>query len=237
MKRNLLFVFMLLSMSLFSQNVITGQPEKNYLEVVGTAEVDLVPDQYFVSVIIEGKDNENNDKYLLKQESLFFSVLKELGLDPSKDVKVVDLISRIETKIFSERYRISKKYMIELTDRALVTKLFIELPKVEIGNISLDKMESSKMEEVKQQLVVEAMKAAKRKAESMTQAIGQSIGKAILIEEQKGILDRFFPANSVMMQNTSGNGNLGGSMKWDSPTPEMQPITIQASVLVRFEIK
>ncbi|HML83701.1 MAG TPA: hypothetical protein PKE52_00935, partial [Bacteroidales bacterium] len=77
-----LIVFTLLSISLFSQDIINGQHEKNYLVVVGTSKVDLVPDQFFVSVIIEGKDNEDNDKYLLKQESLFFSALKELGIDP-----------------------------------------------------------------------------------------------------------------------------------------------------------
>ncbi len=237
MRRILLIVFTLLTISLFSQDIINGQHEKNYLVVVGTSKVDLVPDQFFVSVIIEGKDNEDNDKYLLKQESLFFSALKELGIDPSKDVKVVDLISKIETKIFTERFRISKKYMIELTDKALVTRLFIELPKIEIGNISLEKMESSKREEAKQQLEVEAMKSAKHKAELMTQAIGQSIGKAIYIEEQNGLFNGFFSANSAMDQNESGNINVGGSMKGDMPSPEMQPITIQYSVLVRFEIK
>jgi len=97
------------------------------------------------------------------------------------------------------------------------------------------------MEQFRKEVKVNAIKAAKEKAESLAAAINQSIGKAIYIQEMN-----YF--NPYVMSNTLQDqafGAFGNSMKGSEgyenasaiPEIEFEKIKLESSISVKFELK
>ncbi len=86
MKKITLIVLTVLSINCFSQtkNFI----DQNYIEVTGKAEMELIPNEIYLKIILNEKDfkgRENPDGV----EKAMIEKLQEIGIDVSKDLAVV----------------------------------------------------------------------------------------------------------------------------------------------------
>jgi len=82
-----------------------------------------------------------------------------------------------------------KEYQLKLSDSKTVGKVFTELQKIGISNISIDKLNNSNIEKYRQEVKINAIKSAQEKAKSLTNAINQEIGKALYIKEHENIVN------------------------------------------------
>lgn len=212
----------------FEKNFI----DQNYIEVTGLAKIELVPDEIFVNVTISEKDNKGKEP-MEQLERKMLSKLKEIGIDTKKDLAVLDVTSNFKdyllkkTDIFT-----GKTYQIIAHDGRTVGRLFQELEKLNISNISIEKLDHSEIEKYRREVKVQAVKEAKEKADAMTAAIGLSTGKALYIQE---IDDYYIPR--PMMKTANYEMSVRQDAAMEVPDIDFEKIKLEYKVIVRFAIE
>jgi uncharacterized protein YggE len=226
----------------FFSSILTAQKisEMPTISVSGVAEIFVVPDEAVFSLEVE---KINMDVQIAKEENdqsvaQILALAKKFDIK-SKDIKT-DFISVTKKYEFVGRgdarkreftgFAVSKTVIVKLRDLKKFEEFFSEVLKTglsEIRRISLDNSESQKYKEEARE---KAMIAAKKKAEAMARALGQTIGKAVEIQEtNSSIINRY--AN-ITANTTSSFGNTGdGSGTFSAGT-----ISIKIQVGVKFQL-
>lgn len=179
---------MLYFLSLGFTTTMAQSGEKNfidrpYIEVTGKAEMEVVPDQIYLNIVINEKDNKG--KVVLAQaEKDMIDKLKNLGLDTKKDLSVKDMSSNFKNYwVRSSEIMTSKEYQLLVTNAQTAGKVMQGLEKIGISNVSIERVDHSQIEQFRKDVKVKAVKNAKEKATDMAQAVGQIVGKALYIQE------------------------------------------------------
>ncbi|MBQ4279157.1 MAG: SIMPL domain-containing protein, partial [Rikenellaceae bacterium] len=152
---------------------------QNYIEVTGKAEMEVVPDEIYVAITINEKDNKGKVS-IDQQEKAMFRSLKDLGIDLEKDMTVQDMSSDLKTYVFKKNaVMTSKSYQLKVGSAALLGKVFQALAADGISDASVMRTDVSNLKELRQQVRAEAAKAARMNAETLAGALGQQAGPAI----------------------------------------------------------
>jgi len=185
----------------FSQTIGKNFIDDNYIEVTGSAELEVVPDEIYIKVILSEKDNNGREPLELR-ETQMINTLKGIGIDVEKDLVIRDFISNFR-KYWLKKKDIftTKEYEILVQDADTAGKVFQQLEKIKISNISIAKLDHSKIEDYRQEVKIKAMKATKEKANYLAEAIDQKVGKAIHIMELDNALYNSVQGNSVGYAN------------------------------------
>jgi uncharacterized protein len=233
MKTNLVFIFLFFGSVVFSQsgkNFI----DQNYIEVTGKSEMEIIPDEIYIDILIQEKDNKGKESVEVLERKMI-KKLTEIGVDVEKDLAVSDFSSNFKSYFIKKNDILtSKQFQLIVHDAAKAGLVFQELEKLEISNLNISRVDHSKMTDFRKEVKVKAVQAAKEKAADMAESIGQSIGKAIYIQEmgEPYMGGRSFEyANQIMIKGVSTLDD-GVSM----PEIQFEKIKLEYSVLVRFEL-
>ncbi|MDR3704643.1 MAG: SIMPL domain-containing protein [Paludibacteraceae bacterium] len=228
MKKITLTLLLLLAITL-SMQAQKNFLDINYIEVTGTANKEVTPDMIYLNIVI----NENDIKTAInEQEKNMVEKLKGIGIDVVKDLSMEDMDSYFKSRFLKKKdVLLSRNYQLLVHDGKTVAKVFTELEKIDISNISVAKIDHSKITELRKEVRANAIKAAKEKAEYLTKAVGQTIGKAIYIEVTNENEPRPIRVNNMMYKTAS--------LAEDAYEPDIdfKTIKIESSILVRFELK
>ncbi|MEL6811862.1 MAG: SIMPL domain-containing protein, partial [Bacteroidota bacterium] len=154
-----------------------------YIEVTGTAEKEVVPDQIFISIKLTDKVRRKENYSILQQEQRLFEIVKNLGLDPN-NLYLADAISEVNKKRQREKgVKITKDYVLIAKDANEVNKIYDALFEKDIKDANVFKTASSKIVKIRKEVRIQAIKAAKEKADYLLSAIGESVGKPLKIIE------------------------------------------------------
>jgi uncharacterized protein len=235
MKKTLTILGLLISSLIFSQTGEKNFIDQNYIEVTGSAEMEVVPDQIYLKIILDEKDLKAKSTL----EDIEISMIKELGsldINIKKDLAIIDLSSNFkyyfikESKIYQ-----SKEYELMVKDAATAGKVIKKLEELGISNVSISRVDHSNIKEFQRQVKINAMKIAKEKANELVNAIDQSIGRALYIQEIDNRLSA--KALSVSSANIIVRGYSSDIDESNQPAIEFEKIKLQYSILARFEIK
>ena len=234
MKR-IIFVLVALSISALSYGQILQKNfiDQNYIEVTGKSELSIIPDQIFIKVLLNEKDSKNKVS-LSELEEKMINKLKEIGIDTKTNLLIKDISSNFKYYFLTkDKIFLSKEYQILVNDGKKASQVFLELENIGISNISIDRVDNTKIEEYRKEAKVNAIIDAKEKAKSLANAIDQNIGKALLIQEltNRNVRPGMDP-NTIMIRGTS---NIYGSNA--APDIEFEKIIIEYSIFCRFELK
>ena len=159
--------------------------DQPYVEVAGSADTLVTPDEIFIAINISEKDTKNKTS-VEELERKMFDALKAMGIDVEKDLTTSDLSSNFKTYFLkSKDIMKSKDYMLKVKDAVTATKVFIKLEDLGISNSSIDHVDYSKMEEMKNIMRTRAIENAKSRAIALTKPLQQSIGPAIFISDNE----------------------------------------------------
>ena len=239
-KLNMLFTFFFFLVGLSSVEAqTTGKNfiDLNYIEVTGKAEMEVVPDEIYIRIVISEKDFNMKQK-LEDIEKKMIDKLKEIGVPVEKEFSVMDFSSSFKYYILkkTEIYA-SKEYQLILHDAKTINRVYQEMDKLGISNISITKLDHTKMEMYRKEVKINAMKAAKEKAEALAGAINQTIGKAVYIQEievnnfSSFYANKALAANAVVQQEYSSMGND------KVPYIDFAKIPLEYSIMARSELK
>ena len=236
MKRILLFILSIHSLFTFSQTGTKNFIDQNYIEVTGKAEMEVVPNEINLRILINEKDFKNKTS-LVEIEKSMLNKLTEIGIDISKQLAIKDMTSNFRNYwLKSSTINATKEYQLTVSDAKTVGKVFQELESLGISNISITTIEHSEIQEFKKSVKINAIKAAKVKAKSLINAIDQEIGKAIYVKELNNHVYGTFKRKEANLSNISIKGYLNENTMKLEPKIEFEKIKLEYSILVRFEI-
>ena len=153
MKNYLFGLLLFIAPRVFTQIGEKNFIDQNYIEVTGKADMEVTPDEIYIKIFINEKDNKG--KLLSEIEQSMLNKLKELGYDLSKDLAIKDLISNFQYYWFIKADIIlSKEYHLLTHDAKTAGKVFVELQKLGISNVSIDRVEHSKISEFKKEVKI-----------------------------------------------------------------------------------
>jgi uncharacterized protein YggE len=204
--------------------------DQNYIEVKGVAEMEIAPDEIYLNIVLDEKDTKNKES-IEQLEQKMFVALEKAGVNLEKQLSVSDFASNIKFH-FLKRSNILKSKIFELLvhDSNTLAKVFVELEKIRISNVSIARMEHSEIEKFRKQVKISAIKAGKEKAEALTEAIGQKIGKAIYINENASHFRNDYSNSAIRIRGAAGMSNM------KMPNLDLQKIKLDYSVHLRFEL-
>ena len=209
--------------------------ELPFIEVTGTAEKELIPDEIFISISIrertEGKNKITADEQLDK----LTKALK--GISPS----LLDhfFLSDADADYVHIRWRkkdviSSLNYLLKVSDASMVEKVFKKLDELKIQDAYISKTSHSKIIELKKEVRILAIKAAKDKADYLLEAIGEETGKPVKVNEVTNNIMPYY--NNQVLSNRSYKTESFDIEKKER-TIQFQKIKIKASIYVKFRIK
>jgi len=218
------------SMTLYAQNE-KNFIDQNYIEVTGYSEMEIAPDEIYMKILVNEKDVKG--KSLAEIEKSMVAKLQEIGIDVTKDLTVQDVSSNFKNYwILKTDIVLSKEYQLRVRDAQTAGKVIVELQKLSISNITIDHIDNSKIEDFRKEVKVKAIQVAQEKARELSEAVHQTIGRAIFIQEFNN--NPFNPTQSKSL-NLMVRGIL--SHADSEPEIEFEKIKLEYSILVRFELK
>jgi uncharacterized protein YggE len=233
MKTILSSFFLLISTFAFCQVGEKNFIDQNYIEVTGKAEMEITPDLIYIKVLLSEKDTKNKVS-VSELEKQMIQKLKEIGINIDKELMVKDIASNFKSYLLSKKEIIlTKEYQVIVHDGKTASKMFIELEKIGISNVSIEKLDNSKMEQFRRDVKINAIKATKDKAEALTAAIGQGIGKAIYIQEIQNFYGYSQVSNNIMVRGVTSEYSTSESQ----PEIDFEKLHIEYSIMCRFELK
>lgn len=232
MRTLLVLLALLLSGSAFGQAGEKNFIDQNYIEVTGKSEMSITPDNIYIRIIASEKDVKGKD--LSTIENSMITKLQEIGVDTKKDLTIKDFSSNFKNYwILKSDIVLTKEYQLLVQNARTAGKVFVELQKLGISNINIEKVENSKILEYRKEVKLKAIKAAQEKAKALTNAIGQDIGKAIYIQE----IEENVPVQERIMLQVKGIANSYDAINREEPEVEFEKIKLDYAILVRFELK
>jgi Uncharacterized conserved protein len=229
-------IILLLTLGLSNIKAQNGEKnfiDKPYIEVTGKAEMEIIPDQIYLNITINEKDNKG--KVVLAQaEKEMISKLNSLGIDTKKDLSVKDMSSNFKNYwIKNSQIMTSKEYQLLVTTAQTAGKVMQGLENIGISNVSIERVDHTKIEQFRKEVKVNAVRAAKEKAVEMAQAIGQTAGKALYIRETDN--------SNYMYLSKASNIKVRGAALMESsdaavPDIEFEKIKLEYQVSANFEL-
>lgn len=231
---------MLMASLAYSQTSSYSVAEPPYIEVTGTAEKEVIPDEIYIGITIREKYVNKVKVTIEDQEEKLKTVVKSLGIDITNlflsDANADFVIIRWLKKDVLTK----KDYTLKVSSAALLGQIFLELEKLEITDAYISRVNYSKMDSLRKEIKILAIKAAKHKADYLLIAIGEQSGKPLLIKEDE-ILPNTTLANINFRDIPSRdevNYFTSEKRKYDADNEiQFQKIKLQARIYVKFSIK
>ena len=232
-KLTIIILATLVGASAFAQVVSKNFIDQPYIEVSGKAELELTPDLIYLKVIISEKDNKGKVP-LEHLEQKMMKALEALGINTQKEVSIIDFASNFQNYTLKRSdIRTSKEYQVIVHDGNTAAKVYFELEKLDISNISVAKLDHSKIDYHRQQVKIEAMKAAKSKASALCEAIGEKAGKAIYIRE----INRAYYAGRMNIAASNAVMKIeGNSTRAKDLNVDFQKLKLEYEIEAKFRI-
>ncbi len=159
------------------------QAYTNFVNVTGTAERQIVPDEIYLNITIDESASKGKIT-VAEQENKMISALRNLGIDVEKDLRVGDIAGDLHTYILrKDRVLTTKSYSLKVGNASVLADVFKVLANLGITEAAVTKATHSDIEQIRMELRAEAMRSAQANAKALAGAVGQTIGKAFQINE------------------------------------------------------
>jgi len=218
--------FLLIGLLSFGGLINAQEIKKNAIEVTGVAEMEVEPDEIIFNIGIKG-DNKNQ---LADNEKLLFETLKNSGVK-NEDIKFKTMYQNIysKTKIFT------KNFQFKVNKKADIGNLFENLNQKWITNLNIAEIKNTKIADFRKTVKINALKAAKEKADYLLESIGKKVGNPLeIVEIEDYTSDMILP---VAYKSRAANVQLEAADSGvDYSFDNIENIKLKYSIKTKYEI-
>ena len=221
-----------------AQQVIMEKPLVKKIEVTGSAEQEVLPDEIFVTVSLREyfKDKDNKTKVdIMVLEKQLQKAVEESGI--LKENFTIGAISgnrewwgKKKPTTFLE----GKTYILKVPNLYKIDGIISKVDEKGIAYTNIDRYEFSKIEQLRKDIKIKALQAAKDKAKYLLEGIGEQMGEALEIIE----IDQSYspqPVYSNMMMRSAKMDASSDSMP--ESNVDVQKIKVRYEMKAAFRIK
>lgn len=217
--------------------VAYGQTKsEKYIEVTGTSEVTIVPDEIHYVVEIKEYWKEEFDGKSKPEEFRTKVPLADIEKNLRETLRQIGIpVNAIRTQEIGDHWRergkefcIAKRFDITLTDFEQINKIIHAVDTKGINSMYIGELKNKDMQSYRREGKIQALKAAQTKASYLLEAMGKQPGEVLLIVEPED--DRFPAAGYYKAQS---NVSSSQAESFDA----FQTIKLRYSMRVRFEIQ
>ncbi len=185
--------YILLLSAIFAFTFLTKAQDtqkEHSIKVIGTAEMEIVPDEIYMSVTLREYTNKDKKKFTIEElEKNLVNYIEKITTTDKKDIKMDNMSAYVlSMKRKNKDEIITKSYDVKFKNSQQVYLLYSVMDSLGISKASVSKYSHSKMDEYKKQIKINAIKAAREKANYLMEAIGEKAGKAIGVTEVTGFV-------------------------------------------------
>ncbi|HZI68874.1 MAG TPA: SIMPL domain-containing protein, partial [Hanamia sp.] len=202
--------------------------DQPYIEVAGNADTLVTPDEIYIQINISEKDTKNKTS-VEELERKMYDAIKSLGIDVDKNLTTSDISSNFKNYFLRGKEVLkSKDYLLKVKDAVTATKVFMKLEDLGISNSSIDHVDYSKKEEMKNIMRTRAMVNAKTRAEALTEPLHQKAGRAIYISDNENYVIH------PMMKETTARFDVSANTSAPLPEIKFEKIEISSNINAKF---
>ena len=227
----------LLAFALFAWNILANAQESDerYIEVTGSSEIEVVPDE--IHFLIQIKEYWEEDTGKSKKEEDFRTKvpLTVIEKDLRKSLRKIGISDEaIRTQEVGDYWRqrgkeflIGKQLDIRLTDFEQINSIIRSVNTWGIESMRIGELKHKDLPMYRKQGKIEALKAAREKASYLVAAMGQQLGEVIrIIEPADNNISRYLPFQA------QSNVSMG-----TAATEQYRVIKLRYEMTARFAIK
>lgn len=218
--------FLLIGILTLGSFVNAQEVKKNAIEVTGVAEMEVEPDEIIFSIGIKA-DNKND---LADNEKKMFDILKSAGLK-NEDIKFKSMYQNI----YSKTTKFSKNYQFKANAKSNISKIFEDLNQKWVSSLNISEVKNTKIADFRKAVKINALKAAKEKADYLLESMGKKTGNAIeIVEIEDYTSDMVMPVaykgrmSNVQMEMADASADIS----FDN----IENIKLKYSIKTRYEI-
>lgn len=232
MKKYFIGFVALVALAIFTVNGASAQElgkQTPTVSVNGSAQIKAAPDVIYISIKLDESDTKG--KVTLEQQRRnMFSALKKAGVDAEKQLSVVDMNSSFYRRRGSLA---ATQYELKVGSAEDVRKVFDELDSTGIPNVNVTRTTCSNMEELRSEARKAAMKNAQMRARELAEAVGQSIGPCLEINDYTTSVQPVVYRSKMMMANAVMTDE---AVAESEPNVEFEQIVINYNISAKFEL-
>lgn len=218
--------FLLIGILTLGSFVNAQEVKKNAIEVTGVAEMEVEPDEIIFSIGIKA-DNKND---LADNEKKLFDILKNAGVK-SEDIKFKSMYQNI----YSKTARFSKNYQFKAGTKSSLSKIFEDLNQKWVSSLNIAEVKNTKIADFRKAVKINALKAAKEKADYLLESMDKKTGNAIEIVEIED-----YTSDMIMPVAYKGRASNIQMEMADSPVDfsfdNIENIRLKYSIKTKYEI-
>jgi uncharacterized protein len=222
-----------------AQQVIMEKPLVKKIEVNGSAEQEVMPDEIFVNITLREyfKDKENKNKVdIMALEKQLQKAVEEAGI-PKENFTIGAMNGyrewwgRKKPTTFLE----SKSYILKVPNLYKIDGIIARVDDKGVASTHIDRYEFSKIEQLRKEIKIKALQAAKAKAQYLLEGIGEQLGEAFEITEIDNGYQNPQPVYSNMMLRATAAPMADAVMP--ESTIDVQKIKVRYEIKAVFKIK
>ena len=230
---------MLLTTSAFAQTQINPYPKT--ITVTGSAEIEIIPDEIYVQVDLKEYEKKGQGKInieIIKRN--FLNNVKALGIpDSLVSIAAYDGFGGnpwLRKKNKKNELYASISYQVKIKTSKQLDDVVEKLDDEATTNFYIQRTSHSKLAEYRKQLKIQAIKAAKEKAQYLTEAIDEKAGEAVTINEPTEYYQPYYNVmrSNVMMKEQAMNQDMASAN--DNPV-DFRKMKLRYDVTVVFAVK
>lgn len=231
MKKVFLLAFVLFAWSI---GVDAQEKDGRYIEVTGSSEIEVVPDEIHFLITIKEYWAEEFERKSKEEDYRTKVSLEGIEKDLRKLLREVGITDEaIRTQEIGDFWRqrgkeflIAKQLDIRLTDFDKVNELIKRIDTKGVESMRIGELKHKDLPLYRKQGKIEALKAAREKASYLVEAMGQKLGEVVRIVE---------PAQSYASPFSNFQAQSNVSMG-TAPTEQYRIIKLRYEMTARFAI-
>ncbi len=221
----------LVAIAIMATLPLQAQTNERYIEVIGTSEIEIVPEKihYIIEIreyFMEEFDGKSKPEAFRTKvplshiEKNLLQVLRNAGImqDAIRTQEVGDYWRQQ-----GQDFLVSKKFDITLRNFKQIDEIVKRIDTKGINTMRIGELENKDMQVYHQQGKIEALKAAQKKATYLVEALGKKLGSVIRIIEEDNARGGVFAQSNVLSSDAASFDGF-------------RTIKKNYSIQVRFEI-
>lgn len=225
------------------------EKKEHSIKVIGTAEMEIVPDEIYMSVTLSEYTKDKKKFAIEELEKNLVNFIEKVTSTEKKDIKMDNMSAYVlSMKRKNKDEVITKSYDVKFKNAQQVYMLYSVMDSLGISKAYVSKYSHSKMDEYKKQIKINAIKAAKEKSEYLLFAIGEKPGKALSVTEISGFVsvndgayngreNNYYSNSSCGVVQSRTTGVFSGSDSPGESTIGDKTIKLNYTINAEFEIQ